>query len=248
MIPPNIVRDEPEHVQEMYIREFQRVEELTGDVLVAKSAADRLLVSIRSRKRIKPQSQHVLVTMTAHISEMSAMEVLPSFILKRIKNLDPHPFFAVYDIGGEGVSKGQADSNNQLITKRKLWSFRAIKELAARIKENMSAAFVGHSEKSGQSVGQVVHAFNKKIKDTLHALAIVYVTDKKAKDKIQKGELDICSVEGNVTLARSSDTSPWYVKTVENISRLALGDSKVDTPGFSSAGILATIQELEKEQ
>ena len=105
---------------------------------------------------------------------------------------------------------------------------------------------IGHE--SNYSVGKVIHAFNKKIKNKLHALAVVHITDAETIKKVKTKEFDICSIEGDVTLARASASDSWYVKAVEQIKALALGSSKSDNAGFESAGILATIQELEEKE
>lgn len=246
MIPPQKVRKEPEYIQTMYIREFKRVEEQTGSVLAGRKAANRLLFLLKRQLDDRPVEQEMAVTMIAHITEMNVASDLPAGILARIKQKDPHPFFAVYDIGEEGVSVGTAESRQKVVTKRKYWSFRAIKELARRIKENAASIIIGHG--NPVIVGQVVHAFNRVIKNTLHALAVVHVTNADTIKKVKIKELDVCSVEGNVTLARSTKSSSWFVKSVEKIDRLALGNSRVDTPGFSGAGILATIQELKQKE
>ena len=243
MIPPKIVKFEPEHIQQMYIREFERIEELTdGNVLAAKQAADRLL---RAYKTSKPRQEQHTVTIRAKITEMDAVEVLPKNILQSIKRKFEHPFFAVCDIGGEGPSTGNASKNSKLITKRKIWSFKAIKELARKIRERFASVIIGHG--NSRSVGRVIHAFNKTIGNTLHALAVIHLTDNETIRKVRTKELDTCSVEGNVTLARASRSSEWYIKDVESIDKLALGSTKLNRPGFSSATILATIQELEGE-
>jgi len=246
MAPPKIVRNEPEHIQEMYIREFQRVEDQTSNVLAAKQAADRLLYLVKRKNYHASISEHMLVTMTAQITEMDATSFLPKNIIDSIRRIDAHPFFAVYDIGVEGVSTGEAAKHGIKVATRKLWSFAAIKDLAKRIKADMASVIIGHD--SNYSVGKVIHSFNKKIKDKLHALAVVHITDVETIKKVKMKEFDICSIEGDVTLARASANDPWYVRAVEQINKLALGNSKVDRAGFSSAGILATIQELEEKE
>jgi len=253
---PKAVKDQPEFVQQAYVREFHRVEEITGDASTAKSAADKLLVQLKhtlSKQRAASKNQEVKLMeksmemrIFAHVSEMSAAECLSPEILAGIKKTDPHPFLVVYDVGGEGVSTGRIDNKKE----RKLWSFHAIKELSRRIREGTVGIIHGHNqvgENTKRKVGRVIHAFTKTIKDSLHALAVAHITDGNTIDKIKNGKFDICSIEGDVLLARESKESTWFVKSIDKINNLAIGSSAVDNPGFSGAGVLATIQEMNKE-
>lgn len=248
---PKIVRDEPRYIQEAYIREFIRIEEQTGDVLTALNAANTLLAGLRQRTTNHHQQIKDLIEATmnvqihAHISEISAYDCLPPAILERIKMIDPHPFFAVYDIGGEGISTGKVDHQQE----RKIWSFSAIKELAKKIKDDVAGIIHGHNELNQDNkpkYGRIIHAFTKTIHNSLHAIAVAHITNNEIIEKIKSGHLDICSIEGNVLLARDSTGGNWFVKKIQNIVNLALESSSVSKSGFKGAGILATIQELGK--
>jgi len=249
---PRAVRNELPYVQEAYIREYTRVEEQTGDVLTAIRAADVLLKQLQYRRGSQQQQIKDLIEASmdvqihAHISELSAYDCLPSGILDRIKSIDPHPFFAVYDIGGEGISDGATDNRKE----RKVWSFAAIKELARKIKGDVAGVIHGHNELHQDSKpkhGRIVHAFTKTIQNSLHAIAVAHITDAEMIEKIRSGQLDVCSIEGNVLLARDTGGGNWFVKKIQNIVNLALESSAVSKPGFKSAGILATIQELSSK-
>ena len=249
---PMVVRNEPAYVQEAYVREFTRVEEQTGDVLTAVNAADILLRQLKRRRGNHQQQIKELIEASmdveihAHITELSAYDCLPPSVLERIKAIDPHPFFAVYDIGGEGISDGAMDNHKE----RKVWSFSAIKELARKIKDDVAGVIHGHNELHQDSKpkhGSIVHAFTKTIKNSLHAIAVAHITNAQIIEDIKSGKLDICSIEGNVLLARDTGgRGNWFVKKVQNIVNLALESSSVSKAGFKSAGILATIQELSK--
>lgn len=256
-IVPIAVRKEPEYIQKAYVREFMRVEEQTGNASTAKNAADMLLTQLRfklnmqnkksKQKEVNLIEESMEVRILAHVSEMSAMECLPIGILNSLKRLDPHPYLVVYDIGGEGVSDGRVGNTKE----RKIWSFRAIKKLANKIKDGAVGIIHGHNrpgENTRKRIGNVIHAFTKDIKNSLHALAVAHITDTSTIENIKNGKLDVCSIEGNVLLARENKQSTWFVKDVDEIINLAIGSSAVDSPGFSGAGVLATIQEMNKEQ
>ena len=255
-IVPKAVVNKPRYVQEAYVREFDRVEELTGNALTAKTAADNLLTQLlyklNKQAVASKESEHKLieesldVKILAQVSEMSASECLPAHILESIKKTDPHPYLVVYDVGGEGVSHGKIDNKKE----RKKWSFHAIKKLAKNIAKGAAGVIHGHNrpgENTRKKLGRVVHAFTKDIKDSLHALAVAHITDSSTIEKIENGTFDVCSIEGNVLLAREDTNSTWFIKDVEEIFNLAIGSSAVDSPGFAGAGVIATIQEMNKE-
>jgi hypothetical protein len=243
---PRTVKDQPRYIQEAYIREFERVEGLTGNADTAKNAADKLFKALVKNVVANYQSK-MTVSIHARVCEMAAEDTIPADILVEIKRIDPHPFFAVFDAGGEGISTGSVNNKHE----RKIWSFAAIKALANKLREGTAGVIVGHNalnQDSRPKHGRIVHAFTKKIRNSLHALAVAYINDKEAAERIKKGELDICSIEGDVILARPNPQSNWFVKAVETIQNLALGSSSETSPGFVGAGILATIQELQDKE
>jgi hypothetical protein len=109
----------------------------------------------------------------------------------------------------------------------------------------------GHNapgEDNKTKFGRIIHSFTKKIQDSLHAIGVAYITDPQLVEKIKNGKLDVCSVEGDVLLARdNAQSANWFIRGIEKIQNLALGSSSVNNPGFSSAGVLATIQEMNDE-
>jgi len=243
---PMMVRNQPEYIQQAYIREFMRVEEATNNVLCAKEAADLLFHQL-IRKVINQHRKQIGVSIIAHICEMDPMEILPPTVLAEIKKTDPHPFFAVYDVGGEGISTGTLNNKKE----RKIWSFAAIKELARKLKEAAVGIIIGHNklnEDTKPKYGRLVYAFTKTIQNSLHAIAVAHISDPSIISQIKSKELDVCSIEGDVVLARETPQSNWFIKSIDKIQNLALGSSSVTSPGFVGAGILATIQELSQNQ
>jgi len=245
MIYPKIVQDEPEKIKKMYLNEYNRVYSYTGDHISSIKSANSLLD--RHKEEIyEEQEEKQEVVMTATIAELSAMDVIPDDVLNSIKLVDEHPFFAVYNIGEVGISKGALDGVNE----KKVWSFSAIKELVSKIK-NGASIILGHTEEGEDekpSMGEIVHSFTKKLNDGLSALAVAWIKDDDTKAKIKSGELDTCSIEGDVMLAKTAPGSPWYVKAVDSIKSLAIANSKEFTPGFAGAGVKAKIQELELKE
>lgn len=240
MIYPKIVQEEPEAIQKMYLCEYQRVFDRTGNHMDSIQSANALLGNYKTDE-FEELEELQEVTMTATICELSATDVIPESVLNSIKLVDKHPFFAVYNIGEVGISTGSLDG----VDHKKLWSFSAIKELASKIK-NGANIILGHTDgEEKMSMGEIVHSFTKKLDKGLTALAVAWIRDDKTKERIKNGELDTCSIEGNVMLAKTAPDKPWYVKAVDSIKSLAIANSKDFTPGFAGAGIKARIQELE---
>jgi len=245
-IIPMMVRGQPEYIQQAYIREFMRVEEATNNALCAKQAADQLFHQL-ARRVVDQYRKQLSVSIIAHICEMDATELIPPAVLNEIKRSDPHPFFAVYDVGGEGISTGTLNNKKE----RKIWSFAAIKELARKLKESAVGIIIGHNklnEDTKPKYGRLVYAFTKTIKDSLHAIAVAHISNPDIINQIKSKELDVCSIEGDVVLARETPQSNWFIKSIDKIQNLALGSSSITSPGFVGAGILATIQELSENK
>ena len=242
----------PAHVQRAWLNEFDRVLERTGSALTADNAADMILTSFtRSTINTEPggnrSAHNVLMTATIReFTELESRDVIPAGVLGEIKAIDPHPFLVLFKIGTDGVSVGERQ--------RKMWSFRAIKELASRVREK-AAIIIGHTkdaaeaaQKKAQKLGEVVWSYTKKAGDSLAAYAVAHVTDPDTQERIRSGELDICSVEGEIELSRKSTLGTWFVDKVRGIDFLALADSSRDKPGFGGAGVVAIIKELESER
>lgn len=244
---PFDVREKPKPVQRAWLREFERVLDQTGSSRRAVNAADKLLdvhnerqkkINIRENLTVRP------VTLDASISEFAranAEQYVPASILADIRKTDSHPYFAVWEVATEGISKGEGI--------KKVWSFGAIKELAKRAADRLARVFHQHGDKDNshedrKSLGEVVHGFTKKVGNALKAYAVSYVADKATREKIEKGELDICSIEANVGFTQKQRGGDWFIEGVEKLTGLALSSSKIDKPGFAGASVTAVIREL----
>jgi len=82
---PMAVRNEKRYVQQAYIREFQRVEEQTGDVLTAKHAADILLAGIRNKSGRQQQQIKTLLKLLWMSRFMPAFQKLVRMIVYHLK-------------------------------------------------------------------------------------------------------------------------------------------------------------------
>ena len=238
---PFTVQKEPAHVQRAYVREFQRVLEKTGSSLSAKKAADQIIR--QSHIEGDDRSAKASVQLKAAVKELDDTSRLPDEIVKIAKDGgDKHPFFAVFRLGSEGISKGSGFT--------KIWSFRAIKELVNRIRESAGKVITDFHTRSKEEnrspVGKLVHAISRKVGNKLQAIGIIHVTDPDTKEKIKSGHYNTCSIDAECLLEKKKGN--WFIRGVESFTNLVIANDQEAEPGFASAGLMATIQELETRE
>ena len=114
-----------------------------------------------------------------------------------------------------------------------MWPRAVIRNLAEKAKSGIKL-FVGHNSDSShdgrQNVGEVVASITRTVKDKLQAVALTVL------DTVDK-TLDVCSIEADVDF-----TSPDVAGDVSEITGIALGSSKNDSPAFAGAVRLASLQ------
>lgn len=159
--------------------------------------------------------------------------------LKRIKEVDKKPDIRVYSIGHEGTAKG----NLVHYGKAALKYFKdMIIQLTNKIKIGLQV-FNDHVETNDHTgreiIGEVIGKTLKTIGDKLHSLAAVYIFP-----KYKKLPLDIASIEANIEY----DEKKAEVLNVDDVTGIALGSSKSNSPGFPGATLLGTIQAFTKKE
>lgn len=236
----------PAPVQMAWVREFERVIETSGNAVHAIEAADQIAAAFQSRQTSHVETVNRSVVLEATITEFAvanAGEYVPEAIMSEIRKQDPHPYLAVFEVGTEGISRGEGI--------RKVWSFAAIKELAKAAQVRIGKIFYQHgptdnSHEGRQSLGEIIHGFYKRVNGAMKAYAVGWIQDKTTRDKIDSGEYDICSIEANVDLERQGEGN-WFVQGVKKLTGLALASSAQATPGFAGASVEAVIRELADE-
>jgi len=183
-------------------------------------------------------------TIIAHSIEMAEGDILRHIdkaTLDMIKSTDPHPQFNAYVIGQEGDSDGDLIIQGQRVRGvKKRWMDSAIKSLYEKLKVG-TKVFHLHAqtnEHTGRrSIGHMVGKALETIGDKLSAIVINYI-----EPAARSMGLDIASVETDLRIDTDGDNV--IVSDIDEVTGIALANSKFNKPGFPGATLLATVQEL----
>lgn len=193
------------------------------------------------------------VYLCAPVQEMARDEVRALIGEERyqaIKAHDPHPCFVALTAGHEGESRGRILSRGAGFKHvprgtKKRWSAERIRELARHLAQAPVYLFHNADNSPRRKVGEIVTATVRRLKGRLHALAVAYIADPEARERIRLGELDTCSIEAELEFSRRRKAESWLVEAVRRVTGLALGSRAFASPGFPGAGLLAVVQEFE---
>jgi len=192
------------------------------------------------------------VVLQATIEELSASRVQERIGEDRysaIKAEDEHPQFVLIKVAEEGMSTGSAvaaGSKTDNLIKR--WAGKVVEDLGRKLNFGSPGLFVGnHTDREDPNRsrhGEVLSGFSEG--DRVEAYGIGYVREASTRKQIDSGELDVASVEANAVLAWNPVDSVYDVSAIQDVNGVVLSNSKVEKPGFDSAGIVATINELQE--
>ncbi len=196
-----------------------------------------------------------LVLKNGGIQEMSAEQVEELVGKDRygsLKKIDPHPFFAELLVAHEGVSRGKMLGAGLNRPAEKFWSKDRIRELVSRINTGPVPVYLFHNadNRSRSKVGEVIASYWRKVKGAFSALALIYISDRKVREMIKQGELDICSLEAELVFEKRESpkgVAEWVVNAIDRVSGLALGSRDSARPGFAGAAVLAQVEEFEDD-
>lgn len=183
------------------------------------------------KRRIKLQSFQL-----QQFSEAEILELIPKKTLIQIKEKDPHPFFQVFSICHPGVSKPKIlDVKEQ---KPIHWTTKAVQSLKNIALKGIK--FFGKHNKDNstndrEEFGEIIHNFEKEIEGKLNHCVIGYFPDKtKVIDK------DIVSQESIWNII--DNAGKLIAHSIGEISGIAMGNSKEETPAFQGAQRLGILQ------
>jgi hypothetical protein len=175
------------------------------------------------------------------ISAFSNSEILNMIgtdTYNRIKQIDPHPYFQVYSICHEGLSRPRLIGETG--SKPILWTRRAIQSIKDVIKNGVKF-FHGHNSDNSTSnrrdIGEVVGSTEKEIDGILHHIVIAYHKPE-VRDEVKK--YDICSQEAYWNFFEKA--GKLVARKMEELTGIALGNSAEEQPAFPGAKRLGMVQ------
>jgi len=197
----------------------------------------------RKRKKV--------VIASGRVAEMGLADVVRMIgekAYKRARKSDPRPMFVEMTAAHEGVSSGRLSSDGAPgRPERKRWPRRAIQEIG-RLLAGVPV-FAGHSRGGPHHapVGKVLTSSEVNREGALSISAVSRISDPGTKERLRSGELDACSIEAEIECHRDPRSTEWIVGGVRRVTAIALGDSRMERPGFPGAMVTATVEEFEEE-
>jgi len=163
------------------------------------------------------------------------LDMIPGERLAEIKRRDPKPMFKAFVVGHEGEAGGYLVGVGNIV---KQWFKSAVQKLHGKISAGLQL-FHGHAETNETEgrvpIGEVVGKRLLEIKDRLSSVVACYIYP-----SYRNLPLDVASIEASVDLEEGR--GGLYVADVGGVTAIALGNSKVETPGFPGATLLGQLQ------
>jgi|GEM_PF-1987810 len=183
---------------------------------------------------------------SAKIVAMAQSEILsmvPSAVLKRIRERDLQPEIRAYSIGHEGEAEFEVVGEGSVL----LRMLKNAVRMMFRALSMGTAVFHGHTEDNEhggrEKIGEVVGGVLKEMKGRLNTVAAIYLYPGQA---AKQGMLDIASIEAEVTY--SGHGSHVQIDSIPKITGIALGSSKEESPGFPGATLLGAVRAFREAQ
>lgn len=171
---------------------------------------------------------------------MAANEILEMILpyqLDDIKRRDPKPLFKAFVIGQEGKAEMEWVGIGKVV---KTWFADAIGKISRLINPGMKL-FHNHPEpgvdKERPQIGEVAGSRTKMVDGKFSAIIASYIYP-----EYKNLKLDIASIEADLNIDSGNINGDVHDINVENVSAVALGDSRVNSPGFPGATILGELQ------
>ena len=210
----------------------------------AQRRAKEMLGAIEASKAKVKGQEFKSLFIEASVQEMAREDIhkfVDSAILKRIKETDKNPQIRAYVIGHEGTSKGKLLGIGDRV---KRWYDAAIQKLVDKLKIGTKLFHLHNDDSSheGRSIiGEIVGKSIEYVDGKLKAIALAWI-----KPEYVGQKFDVPSVEGDLIIDRQGEEI--VVNDVTEITGIALGNSDINKPGFSEAGLLASVQMFESTE
>jgi hypothetical protein len=163
--------------------------------------------------------------------------------IRDIKLTDPTPKLLALVVGHEGDATPNKVGIGQVLTR---WYRSAIEAMTSKLALG-TFAYHGHagtnSEKNRAPVGEVIGKLTKKIGDVISSIIVAYIYP-----QFRDLPFDVASIEATVSVPPDSKSFDVQDVDVQAITGIALGNSRIDTPAFPGATLLAQLQAFAGNQ
>ena len=176
-----------------------------------------------------------------HMAESEIKKIIPPYVMDDIKQKDPKPLFRAYVVGQEGQAEANWVGVGKLV---KTWFASAIGSIVKKLWPGLKI-FHNHSETNEHEgrtqIGEVAGSKATMIDDKTSAIAVAYIYP-----EYRELPLDVASIEVEVNI---DPTIPdgVHADDVADVTGIALGNSKVNRPGFPGATLLGELQAMAEK-
>lgn len=173
-----------------------------------------------------------------HMASNEIMEMIPPYMLEDIKRRDPKPLFKAFVVGQEGKAEVEWVGMGKLV---KTWFADAIGKISRLIFPGMRL-FHNHpepleDEDKRPAIGEVAGSRAKEIDGKFSAVIATYIYP-----EYKNLTLNIASIEADLNVDSGDINGAVHDKNVDSVKAVALGDNRVNKPGFPGASLLGAYQ------
>jgi len=177
-----------------------------------------------------------------HMAESEIKKIIPPYVMDDIKQKDPKPLFRAYVVGQEGQAEANWVGIGKLV---KTWFASAIGSIVKKLWPGLEI-FHNHGETNEHEgrtqIGEVAGSKASIIDDKTSAVAVAYIYP-----EYRELPLDVASIEVEVNLDESMANEGVHADDVAEVTGIALGNSKVNRPGFPGATLLGELQAMAEK-
>ncbi len=177
-----------------------------------------------------------------HMAQNEILEMIPPYMLEDINRRDPKPLFKVFVVGQEGKAELNWVGFGKVV---KTWFADAIGKVSRlifpgmRLFHNHPDTVTDPENEDRPAIGEVAGSRTKEIDGKFSALIATYIYP-----EYKNLTLNIASIEAELNLESGNIEGDVHDRNVDNISAIALGDDRVNKPGFPGATLLAEYQAM----
>jgi hypothetical protein len=178
------------------------------------------------------------IIFSGDLQEMAADDIInyvDPATYNQIKRTDKKPLFKVFSLGHEGESEGKVLGVGNVV---KRWVKSVIQMMHDKLKIGTKVFLHHNNDNSHQNrtpIGRLVGKALETLSNGLNALGVVYIDPSH-----REIETDVASIEAGFTWSPITKE----IKSISDITGIALGNSDNMQPGFRGAVLQAQLQEF----